>query len=198
MRRVAGCIWVRARTHLTAGNLSFLHTCRLRSVLAALGAAIATSTAAQLDASTADFQQQQQPAPLGRIPAPAILELCAQLLAALQAATLLTCSPALCRQLDLPLSAEAAGAGAVQAAECLEEARAAVAADEALQLELARSLNVGAAEAAALLQLYPPFAQLAQAHPFVAAELSAAGGAAAADAPPGLLRFLAAAAEAAR
>lgn len=169
--------------------------------MAALGGVLATSAPAQLGASSADpQQQQQQAAPLGPIAGPAMRELCAQLLSALQAARLLTCSAALCRQLRLPLPAEAGAAGAagaVEAAACLEAARAEVEADEALQLELLRSLDMGAAEAATLLQRYPPFAQLAAAHPFVAAQLAAAGAGlaeAAAAAPPGLHRFLAAAA----
>lgn len=180
--------------------------CRLLSVLAALGGMIAASVAMKGEGggSLASQQQDQELLPgLGPISGRQMQMLCTQLLAALQAATVLTCSKARCRQLALPLATAAGDSGSQAAVSGLAAARAAVQEDEDLQLELLRSLDVAAAEAAVLLQRYPPFAALARGYPFVVAELAAAELAAAgamsdsaAETPPGLALFLAAAAEA--
>lgn len=112
--------------------------------------------------------------------------LCSQLLTALHAAAALLAPEPLSRRLSAGLALDAA---------TLAAARAAVADDEALQLELAQSLDSAGANAAELLSTYQPLAPLARRHPLVAAGLGTAESTAAAapQLPEGLMQFLAAA-----
>ena len=89
---------------------------------------------------------------------------------ALQIATALVCVEP--RQQNLQQAA--AGDSAGRMAACLAQARATVEQDEELQLELRHNLEAAAAEAAVLVELYPPFAAMCARHPWVAAQLAAA------------------------
>ena len=144
---------------------------------AALASALAGTAAMEQGSSDAKEALLQEPQ--------VVAQLCAQLLAALQAATVLTSSESHFQQLST---------AGVAAAAVLGPARTPVAADEALELELRRGLNVVAAEAAVLLPRCSPFEATCRQHPFVAAELAATGGGrSGSTVPAGLAPFLAAA-----
>lgn len=163
-------------------------TCRLLANVAALTSWLAAQHAADLPAEQRPQQAagaaQQQP--LGPLSSKVAASLCTQLLTVLHVAAALLAPEPLSRRLLAGLGMDAATFAA---------ARSAVAEDEALQLELSRSLDSAGAHAAALLGSYQPLAALARQHPLVAARLGATEGAAAAAAqlPNGLLQFLAAA-----
>ncbi len=164
--------------------------CRLLTTVAAL----ASSLVAQLAADLPPAQRPQQAAgpagqqlpPLGPLGSQLMASLCSQLLTALHAAAALLAPEPLSRRLSAGLALDAA---------TLAAARAAVADDEALQLELAQSLDSAGANAAELLSTYQPLAPLARRHPLVAAGLGTAESTAAAapQLPEGLMQFLAAA-----
>jgi hypothetical protein len=116
---------------------------------------------------------------------------------ALQIATALVCVEP--RQQNLQQAA--AGDSAGRMAACLAQARATVEQDEELQLELRHNLEAAAAEAAVLVELYPPFAAMCARHPWVAAQLAAAGGGgrtALHNESPGVARFVGAVADSLR
>lgn len=162
--------------------------CRLLVTLAALAAAIASSVAQEAGAraeGTATPQQQpggelQLPA-LGPLDSSCMRDLCAQLLASMQAAAAVGCplSEAQSRQLAPPL-----------APATLAAARAAISDDGELHRELLHSLDIAGAQATALLQRYPPLGQLAAAHALTEA-LGGGSGGAASGVPPGIARFVA-------
>ena len=156
---------------------------------------------AQLQAEEAEEAQQRQrrsargmaheeppPGPpppfLGPISGRLARTLLSQLLVALQIGTALVCSDPRQQQ----NSQQAAGDSAGRTAAGLAQARATVEQDEELQLELRRNLEAAAAEAAVLVELYPPFAAMCAQHPWVAAELAPAGGGRRSESPA-LARF---------
>lgn len=157
-------------------------------------AALRGTIAAQLAADLPPEQRPQQVAgaaeqlpALGPLSGPLMAHVCSQLLAALHTAAALTGPEPLSERLAPGLGIDAA---------TLAAARAAAAEDEALQLELSRSLDSAGASAAALLRGYPPLATVSRQHALMAAGMAAARGAAVVqELPDGLLRFLAVATE---